>query len=115
VVLATWRLALDDSRAMAGDPFLLATARVPVARLSPVTAASAGIADAVTVSNDRGSITLPAVVDPTMVDGVVWLPAKAPGHAVAAHLASSAGELVTISPGALASDLAPTHTAEVSS
>jgi NADH-quinone oxidoreductase subunit G len=104
VVLATWRLALDDSRAMAGDPFLLATARVPVARLSPATAASAGIADAVKVSNDRGSITLPAVIDPTLVDGVVWLPAKAPGHAVAAHLASSAGDLVTISPGALATN-----------
>ena len=55
-------------------------------------------------------ITLPAVIDPTMVDGVVWLPARAPGHAVAAHLASSAGDLVTISPGALAT----TDNAEVS-
>ena len=31
------------------------------------------------ISNDRGSITLPAVLDSEMVDGVVWLPSRAPG------------------------------------
>ena len=31
------------------------------------------------ISNDRGSITLPAVLDSDMVDGVVWLPSRAPG------------------------------------
>ncbi len=96
VVLATWRLALDDSRALDGEPFLQATARPPVARLSPRTAAEAGLGGQVVVSNDRGSLTVPVVVDDAMVDGVVWLPQRAPGHQVPEHLAAVAGDLVTI-------------------
>ena len=83
VTLATWRLAIDDSRAVDGEPFLLATARPAVALMSPATAAAAGLADAVTVSNDRGAVTLPLQRDPDMVDGVVWLPTKAPGLGIA--------------------------------
>ena len=37
-VLATWRLALDDSRGVAGEPYLMQTARPAVAMLSPATA-----------------------------------------------------------------------------
>ena len=51
------------------------------------------------ISNDRGAITLPAVVDAEMVDGVVWLPSRAPGLGIPLHLAASAGDLVTIGPG----------------
>jgi NADH-quinone oxidoreductase subunit G len=40
-VLATWRLLLDDSRALDGEPYLLASARRPVARLSAATAGAA--------------------------------------------------------------------------
>ena len=79
VVLATWRMHLDASRALDNDPTLQATAPAPVARLSPATAAAAGIGTHVVVANDRGALTLPVVVDPTMVDGVVWLPGRAPG------------------------------------
>ncbi len=97
VLLATWRMALDASRSVDGEPFLLATARAPEARLSPRTAAAAGVGARLRLSNDRGSITLPAVQDPTMLDGVVWLPAKAVDHAVSLHLAASPGDLVTLS------------------
>jgi NADH-quinone oxidoreductase subunit G len=96
LTLATWRLAIDDSRAVAGEPFLLATARPPVALMSPATADAAGLADAVTVSNDRGALTLPLQRHPDMVDGVVWLPAKAPGLGVAEHLAAGVGDLVSV-------------------
>jgi NADH-quinone oxidoreductase subunit G len=96
VALATWRLAIDDSRAVDGEPFLLATARPPVALMSPATADAAGLGEAVTVSNDRGGITLPLQRDPDMVDGVVWLPAKPPGLGVAEHLAAGPGDLVTV-------------------
>ncbi len=43
-----------------GKPYLAGTARTPVVRLSPDTAAEIGAADgeAVTVSTSRGSITL---------------------------------------------------------
>ncbi|HKX15320.1 MAG TPA: molybdopterin dinucleotide binding domain-containing protein, partial [Propionibacteriaceae bacterium] len=97
-VLATWRMALDESRALDGEPYLQATARAPEARMSPSTAAAAGITSAAVISNDRGSITLPAVLDPGMVDGVVWLPTRAPGLGIPQHLAATAGDLVTIGP-----------------
>ena len=98
VLLATWRMALDDSRAVDGEPYLQATARAAEARISPTTAAGAGVTNVVVISNDRGSITLPAVLDPEMVDGVVWLPSRAPRLGIPQHLAASAGDLVTIGP-----------------
>ena len=98
-VLATWRMALDESRALDGEPYLQATARAAEARLSPSTAEAAGISSVAKISNDRGSIALPAVLDPEMVDGVVWLPSRAPGNGISRHLAATAGDLVTIGPG----------------
>ncbi len=97
-VLATWRMSLDESRALDGEPYLQATARLPEARFSPQTAEAAAITSMAMISNDRGSITLPAVLDPEMVDGVVWLPSRAPGQGIPQHLAASAGDLVTIAP-----------------
>jgi NADH-quinone oxidoreductase subunit G len=96
VVLATWRMALDESRALDNEPYLQATARAAEARMSPGTAAAAGIANMAVISNDRGSITLPAVIDSEMIDGVVWLPSRAPRLGVPQHLAASAGDLVTL-------------------
>jgi NADH-quinone oxidoreductase subunit G len=74
--LATWHQLLDDGRMQDGEPSLAGTARPAVARMSPATAAEAGIADGdkVTVATDRGSVTVPVVVVP-MTDHVVWLPA----------------------------------------
>ena len=92
-------MALDESRAVDGEPFLQATARAPEARLSARTAEAAGISSLAMISNDRGSITLPAVVDPEMAEGVVWLPSRAPGLGIPQNLAASAGDLVTIGPG----------------
>ncbi len=97
-LLATWRTALDASRALDGEPFLSATARPAVAVLHPATADDSGVSDRVQVSTDRGSVTLPVVLDPRMVEGVVWLPAQAPGHRVPQHLAATPGDLVRIGP-----------------
>jgi NADH-quinone oxidoreductase subunit G len=99
-VLATWRMALDDSRGVANEPYLVQTARPPVAMMSPRTARAAGIISKVTVGADRGSITLPARTVSEMVDGVVWVPSRAPRLAVSEHLAAAAGELVAIGPPA---------------
>jgi NADH-quinone oxidoreductase subunit G len=98
VLLSAWRMALDESRALDGEPYLQATAREAEARISSRTAADAGISSIAVISNDRGSITLPAVLDSEMVDGVIWLPSRAPGLGVPQHLAASAGDLVTIGP-----------------
>jgi NADH-quinone oxidoreductase subunit G len=97
-LLATWRMALDESRALDGDRFLRATARAPEARMSPRTAEAAGISSPAMISNDRGSITLPVVIDGEMADGVVWLPSRSPGLGIPEHLAASAGDVVTIGP-----------------
>ena len=53
VLMATWRMALDESRALDGEPYLQATAREAVARMSPRTAADAGISSVAVISNDQ--------------------------------------------------------------
>ncbi|MFI7002339.1 NADH-quinone oxidoreductase subunit G [Nocardia sp. NPDC050175] len=99
-VLASWRMLLDDGRLQDGEPQLAATARTPVARLSMRTAAEIGAAEGepVTVSTDRGSITLPLVVT-DLPDRVVWLPLNSPGSAVHRSLAATAGSIVRINVG----------------
>jgi NADH-quinone oxidoreductase subunit G len=75
VLLATWRQLLDNGSLQADEPHLAGTARPTVARLSAHTAEVLGVAGAstVTVSTDRGSVTLP-VEHADLPDGVVWLP-----------------------------------------
>ncbi|WP_029106612.1 NADH-quinone oxidoreductase subunit G [Mycobacterium sp. URHD0025] len=96
-VLASWRLLLDAGRLQDGEPYLAGTAVSPVVRLSPATAAEldAAAGDPVTVSTERGSITLPLAVT-EMPDRVVWLPANSPGSAIHRQLGVTAGALVSI-------------------
>ncbi len=100
VVLASWRLLLDDSSGAVGDPYLLATAKPTEAVLSPATAAAAGVLDQVEVSNDRGAVRMPVRIDDAMVDGVVWVPTRATGHGLGDNLAAGAGDWVRIGPPA---------------
>ncbi|WP_370069060.1 NADH-quinone oxidoreductase subunit G [Mycobacterium sp. MAA66] len=83
VSLATWRMLLDDGRLQDGEASLAATARTAVVRMSTGTAAQigAGDDDAVTVSTDRGSITLPLSIT-EMPDQVAWVPMNSPGSHV---------------------------------
>ena len=99
-VLATWRMLLDAGRMQDGEPYLAGTARVPVVRLSPATAAEVGVVDgeAVTVSTDRGSVTLPLLVT-DMPDRLAWLPTRSAGSAVRRDLVADAGDLVRLAPG----------------
>lgn len=69
--------------------------------MSAATAAGIGASDGapVTVSTERGAVTLPlAVTD--MPDGVVWLPMNSPGSAVHQRLGVTAGAVVSIGAGA---------------
>ncbi|GAA3509066.1 NADH-quinone oxidoreductase subunit G [Dietzia aurantiaca] len=104
-VLATWRMLLDAGRLQDGEPHLAGTARRPVARMSPGTAAEIGAVDGhpVTVSTDRGAITLPLAVT-EMPDRVVWLPQNSPGSAVGVTLGATAGDLVDIAAGGATAD-----------
>ncbi|MBA8792785.1 NADH-quinone oxidoreductase subunit G [Friedmanniella endophytica] len=99
LVLAGWRMALDDSRAVRAELDLLDTARRPVARVSPATAERAGLAGRVVVSSDRGSLAFPLEVTEGMVDGVVWVPVNAPGLSVPENLAAGAGDVVHVQAG----------------
>ncbi len=99
-VLTGWRLLLDNGRLQDGEPHLAGTARKPVVRLSPDTAAEIGAADgdAVTVSTSRGSISLPLIIT-DMPDRVVWLPLNSPGSAVHRDLGVTLGSVVRIGVG----------------
>jgi NADH-quinone oxidoreductase subunit G len=97
-VLATWHHLLDLGSLTDGDEHLAGTARVPVVRISKVTAAAIGVAEGepVTVGTDRGAITLPAAIT-ELPDGVVWLPTNSPGTTVRRTLGVPAGAIVRLS------------------
>jgi NADH-quinone oxidoreductase subunit G len=90
-------MLLDSGRLQDGEPYLAGTARAPVVRLSPATAAEIGAAegDSVTVGTSRGEITLPLEIT-DMDDRVVWLPLNSPGSAVNRQLGVTAGAVVSI-------------------
>jgi len=99
-VLAGWRMLLDAGRLQDGEPHLAGTARPAVALLSASTAAGIGAADGqpVSVSTERGSVSLPLAVT-EMPDGVVWLPLNSPGSAVHHQLGVTTGAVVRIEAG----------------
>ncbi|RMI33368.1 NADH-quinone oxidoreductase subunit G [Nocardia stercoris] len=96
-VLAGWRQLLDLGVMQDGAPELAGTARPPLVRLAPDTAAEIGAADGdpVRVSTDHGHVTLPLAITP-MPERVVWLPLNSPGSVVYNRLATTPGHLVRI-------------------
>jgi NADH-quinone oxidoreductase subunit G len=103
--LATWHLLLDDGSLQDGEPHLAGTARSPRLLLNAATAASLGASegDPVTVSTDRGSLTLPLVLA-ELPDDVVWVPTRATSGGWTAHvrtdLAAGHGSRVRLAKGA---------------
>lgn len=104
LVLATWHHLLDEGSLQDGEPFLAGTAARTVARVSAGTAETFGLLDGelITVSTGAGSVTAPVVVEPGMVDHVVWLPANSTGSHVRSGLGVDAGAVVTITKGGVA-------------
>ena len=94
--LASWKLMIDNGSMQDGDKHLAATARPAVARITPALFAEVG--PTVTVTGDRGSVTLPAEPAADLVDGVVWLPANSTGLGLLSDLASP-GSRVTVTGG----------------
>ncbi len=80
LVLASWKQMIDDGRMQDGDDYLRATARSCVARVSASTLKSLGLTEgeAITLTSERGSVTLPVHVA-DVVDGVVWAAANSGG------------------------------------
>ena len=83
--LATWKLMIDNGRMQVGDKSYSATARPAVALLSRKNVVKLGVT--VTITGDRGSITLPAR-EADVAEDVVWIPSNSTGRGVLADLAS---------------------------
>lgn len=96
-VLATHKPMLDAGRLQDGAPQLAGTARRPVVFISQATLSALGMSqgDALTVSSERGSLTLPVEVT-DLPDRVVWLPECSQGSLVHESL-GTAGSVVTLS------------------
>jgi NADH-quinone oxidoreductase subunit G len=86
LALATWKLMLDNGSMQDNEKYLAATARTPVCRVSRQ--ASAALGPIVTLTGDRGSVTLPVQVADDLADDIVWVPANSIGNGVLADLAS---------------------------
>ena len=95
LALATWKQMIDNGSMQDGDDHMRATGRIPVARVSAEVYDAVG--PIVTLTGDRGSVTLPAEIA-DIVDGTVWVPANSFKRGVLADLASS-GTRVTVTGG----------------
>ncbi len=100
-VLSSWHWLLDDGSLQDGEVFLAGTAKQPRLHLSAATAAEIGATEGadVTVSSDRGSVTLPLVIA-EVPDRVVWVPMRTTAAAVFRDLAVPIGSVVTLSTAA---------------
>ncbi|WP_418061984.1 NADH-quinone oxidoreductase subunit G [Pimelobacter simplex] len=94
LALATWKQLLDNGSLQDGDKYLKATARTPVVLVPPALYDEHG--PTLTLTGDRGSMTLPAEICDDLVAGTVWVPANSVGNGVLADLASP-GTGVTVS------------------
>ncbi len=100
LTLGTWNQLLDHGTMQAGEPFLAATAREPLARVSAETATAHGLStgDTAVISTTKGSISLTVqVIDG--VDNTVWIPTNSEGSHVRVALGAAHGTPVTLSKG----------------
>ena len=93
VRVASWKQLVDLGSMQDGDDYLRATARMPVVRVPAAIFEAHG--QMLTLTGDRGSVTLPAVINKELPDDVVWVPANSFGHGVLTDLASP-GSTVTV-------------------
>ncbi len=95
--LATWHTLIDGGRMLAGEPYLAATGRRPVAVLSRNQSAALGVAEGgvVQVATQHGSVTLQVQIA-DLVDGTVWIPQ----HVAHRDLKAVAGTVVRLAEGA---------------
>lgn len=83
-VLSTWKHLLDIGTLQEGEPYLAATSRVAVIRVSPATARNLNLVDGglATVECCGKRASAPVIETAGMVDGVVWIPTNSEGAAL---------------------------------
>ncbi|SDN75066.1 NADH-quinone oxidoreductase subunit G [Lentzea jiangxiensis] len=99
-VLATWHRLIGNGSLQVDEPHLAGTARPVVAKVAKTTAAQFGLETGghVTVSTERGAITLPVETD-DLPEGVIWLPTNSGDVTVRATLGAGHGSIVSVSGG----------------
>lgn len=99
-VLATWHRLIGNGSLQVDEPHLAGTARPVVAKVAEATAQQFGLVTGghVTVSTDRGAITLPVETD-DLPEGVIWLPTNSGDVTVRATLGAGHGSIVSVSGG----------------
>ncbi|WP_439661962.1 NADH-quinone oxidoreductase subunit G [Lentzea sp. HUAS TT2] len=97
-VLATWHRLLGNGSLQVDEPNLAGTARPVVAKVAEATAQQFGLQTGgqVTVSTDRGAITLPVETD-DLPEGVIWLPTNSGDVTVRRTLGAGHGSIVSVS------------------
>ena len=83
-ILSTWRHLLDKGTLQEGEPYLAATARVAVIRVSPATAQNLNLIDGGIgiISCCGESAVAPVIVTVGMAEGVIWAPANSEGSSL---------------------------------
>ncbi|CAB4574684.1 MAG: NADH-quinone oxidoreductase subunit G [Actinobacteria bacterium] len=96
-IIASWRRLLDMGTLQRGEDNLAGTRRQTVAVISEKRATSLGVVtgDLLKISNTRGAITLPALVE-DIHDDAVWLPRNSFGSQPLTELNAVHGQLVTV-------------------
>jgi NADH-quinone oxidoreductase subunit G len=97
--LVTWKTMVSDGPMQDGDAAYHASGPSPVAVLDARTLSTLGLIEGerVTLSTDRGSVTLPAVVG-DVDEGVVWAPTSSAGVHLGRDLGARHGSRVTVRP-----------------
>ena len=96
-IISSWRRLLDMGTLQRGEDNLAGTRRQTVAVISEKRATSLGVVtgDLLKISNTRGAITLPALVE-DIHDDAVWLPRNSFGSQPLRELNAVHGQLVTV-------------------
>jgi NADH-quinone oxidoreductase subunit G len=96
-IITSWRRLLDLGTLQKGEDNLAATSRRTVAVISPKRAQVLGVSDgdALRISTQYGSVTLPALVE-DIHDDAVWAPRNSPGSQLLSQLGIAHGGVVKV-------------------
>jgi len=96
-ILTSWRRLLDSGSLQDGEANLAGTARKTVAVISPKRANALGVTDGdlVKISNNKGAVVLPVLVE-AIHDDAVWAPRNSAGSELLRTLGTASNSVVTV-------------------
>ena len=96
-ILTSWRRLLDNGSLQDGEANLAGTARRTVVVISPKRASAIGVVndDLVKISNDKGAVVLPVLIE-AIHDDAVWAPRNSEGSELLRTLGVASNSVVTV-------------------